>query len=710
MVQTRLALAKQPSTWHDAFMVYWHDPVAFLSGCSPAQRRAFAVLGIHTVGDLLETIPRRYEDYSVTKTLAECQDGEQVTVRVTVKKTSMSPGFRQKMKLIRVVIEDASGTGSALFFNQPWLMKELVPGREVLISGVIHLHDTYGRQLTKPTWRPIEFAAQDEGSIQCMYRATRAMPQKTYRRFIQKALTELAWPVTDPVPEAYLPEGLMGFREAYEAIHEPKHIDQTVRARRRLAYNEALLYRLAFAQTNVLLTRAGGVAIPFSELFAKKFVQSLPFPLTGDQKRAIWQSLQDMQGTKPMRRLLQGDVGSGKTVVAGFVGAHTCQQGHSTMFLAPTDILAGQHAQTFRRMLAPYQIPLFLLTRTQKKAYLAGEELDLSKAEVEARALAGGGFLVGTHALFVQKRLPPDVGFVVIDEQHRFGVEQRQLLAEAERADGRVPHFLSMTATPIPRSLALTLFGDLDVSSLKERPKGRKPITSFVCLGEQKAYAYQAVREAAERKEASFVVCPLIDPSDTLGVASVTEVSNDLQNGALAGLRLGVVHGKLPPAEKEAVMSALAKGELDVLVSTTVIEVGVDIPHATVMVIEGAERFGMAQLHQLRGRVGRSDRASSCYFLTDAGEEARERLDKVAALTDGFDLAEEDFRRRGAGNIFGTEQSGSWAFKIIRWEDLDLLQEAHVRAKQLFEADPDLRYHEWIAKRVNELVTSAHLE
>ena len=691
-------------------MVYWHDPVAFLSGCSPANRRAFAALGIHRVGDLLETIPRRYEDYSVTKTLAECQDGEQVTVRVKVKKASMSPGFRKKMKLTRIVIEDASGTGSALFFNQPWLLKELTPGREVLISGVIHLHDTYGRQLTKPTWRPIELAASDEGDIQAFYRATRAMPQKTYRRFVHKALQELVWPVTDPVPEAYLPEGVMGFREAYEAIHEPKTMTLVPKARRRLAYNEALLYRLAFAQTNALLSRSGGVAIPFQELFAKQFVQKLPFALTGDQKRAVWQALQDMQHDRPMRRLLQGDVGSGKTVVAGFLGAHVCTQGHSTMVLAPTDILAGQHAQTFRRLLAPYQIPLFLVTRTQKKAYLAGEELDLSKAEVERQALLGGAFIVGTHALLVQKRLPPDVGFVVIDEQHRFGVEQRQLLAEATRADGRVPHLLSMTATPIPRSLALTLFGDLDVSSLQEKPKGRKPITSFVCVGEQKGYAYQAAREAVARKEAVFIVCPLIDPSDTLGVASVHELFTDLEQGALTGLKLGMVHGKLPPAEKEAVMRALATGELDAIVSTTVIEVGVDIPHATVMIIEGAERFGMAQLHQLRGRVGRSDRASSCYFLTDAGEEARERLEKVAALADGFALAEEDFRRRGAGNIFGTEQSGALAFSIIRWEDLDLLQAAHTFAKKLLEADPDLQYHEWVAQRVNELVTAAHLE
>lgn len=688
----------------------WHDPLGFLNVVTPSVRRAFAVLGIETMGELLETLPRRYEDFSTVKLLFACQEGDQVTVRVIVKRASATGGFGRRAKLLRVLIEDASGSASALFFNQPWLLKEFTPGREILISGVIHVHEKYGRQITKPAWRPAGTEAESQGEILPIYSTTKSLPQKSYRRVVAATLAAKPGPGEDPLPNTLFPAGLPSWQETFAYIHQPKHIREAELGRRRLAFHEALIYRLAFGLTSRELSAQGGVALSFHEGFAKSFAESLPFPLTGDQKRSIWTALQDMEKPLPMRRLLQGDVGSGKTAVAAFLAAHTCRQGASTILLAPTDILAGQHAETLRRLFAVHHIPLLLITRTQKRAYLGTHEEELSVAEADKRARAGGVVIVGTHALLQEKRIPQDLGLVVVDEQHRFGVEQRQFLASAQRADGLYPHFLSMTATPIPRSLALTLFGDLHVSSLQEKPGGRKPITSYVCVGQQRMQAYDAVRAAAARGEASFVVCPLIDPSDKLGAASVQELAVVLERGPLHGLRLGIVHGRLKPEEKDETMRKLVAGELDVLIATTVIEVGVNVPRATVMVIEGAERFGMAQLHQLRGRVGRSDLASSCYFLTDAEGEPRERLEQVARLQDGFALAEEDFRRRGAGNLFGTEQSGQLPFKAVRWEDTGLFQQAAELARKVLEEDPTLSQIPWIRDEVKRKRELSHNE
>ncbi len=691
-------------------MLSWTDPVGFIQGVTPSMRRGFEALDIRTVGELLTRLPRRYEDFSSEKLLYACGDGESVTVRVRVKKASMTPGFGRR-KLVRAIVEDASGSASALFFNQPWLMKEFTAGREIVLSGLISVHPQYGRQITRPAWRPLpEDGVLPVGEILAVYATTRAIPQKAYRRIVERALAGEPWPKAEPLVAGDRPEGLMGFAEALRAVHQPTTVAQAEQGRRRFAFDEALAYRLGFSLTGKDIVKQGGVAMPFQEAFARTFAESLPFPLTGDQKRAVWVALQDMEKPVPMRRLLQGDVGSGKTAVAAFLAAHVLRSGMSAALLAPTDLLAVQHAQTLRRMFAAHQLPLLLLTRTKQQAWLGHQEEPLKKEAANARARQGGIVLVGTHALLQEKRIPADLGLVIVDEQHRFGVEQRQFLAESTRADGKLPHLLSMTATPIPRSLALTLLGDLEVSSLLEKPGGRLPIRSEVCVGTKRSLAYEAIRAAAGRGEASFVVCPLIDPSDALGKASVQETERQLSTGPLAGLRIGILHGRLKPEEKADVMDRLLRKELDVLISTTVIEVGVDVPHATVMAIEGADRFGMAQLHQLRGRVGRSSLPSRCFFLTDAEGEPLERLGQVARLQDGFALAEEDFRRRGAGNIFGTQQSGYLAFRAVRWSDMDLLQKAAQLAREIVERDPDLEGVPWFRDRVRELRESSHLE
>lgn len=399
-----------------------------------------------------------------------------------------------------------------------------------------------------------------------------------------------------------------------------------------------------------------------------------------------------------MRRLIQGDVGSGKTVVAAFLMAHVQHAGGSAALLAPTDILAKQHYAALRRLYGALPIPLVLMTRTEKTDGW------------EALVKQGNAVFVGTHALLEAKRLPSDLALAVVDEQHRFGVDQRETLVVNWRTDGKVPHLLSMTATPIPRSLALTMYGDLEVSIILEKPAGRIPIKTYVYHGQNRDKAYIAMREAVERKERVFVVCPLIDPSDALGVSSATEEAKRLSKGPLEGIQIGLLHGRMKPKEKEEAMQTFIEGKTPILVSTTVIEVGVDVPNATIIAIEGAERFGLAQLHQLRGRVGRSTLASSCFLLTDAEGEPFQRLKLLETISDGFRLSEEDLKRRGSGNLFGTQQSGELGLKIARLTDTDVISQAQQDAAQIVMEDPDLEKHPALKRKVERLRITAHPE
>lgn len=691
-------------------MLQFRDPVSFLKGAMPAVRKAWAELGILTIEDLLRTIPRRYEDFSQMKPLFEAKEGEMITARVRVKTCQQLPGFRRHIKMMRLLVEDASGTASATFFNQPWLAKELVPGREIFLSGTIGVHPRFGRQMSKPQWEPVEGERLISGSIAPVYALSGSLAQKTYRRLVKLALSELESP-EELIDEALRKKlGLLGIEEAIHQVHAPKTLALAEEARRRFAFEEVLAYRLAFGLANAQARAGNGWMIPLQDAFAKRFVQHLPFPLTDDQKRAVWAMMQDLAQSVPMRRLLQGDVGSGKTVVAAFLAAHVQRFGASVAFLVPTDLLAQQHASTLRRLFLPHLVPLLLLTRTTRRLFFGETETALTGVEAERRIQEGNLVVLGTHALLQERRLPPDLALAIVDEQHRFGVQQRQFLADGLLTNGRTPHLLSMTATPIPRSLALTIFGDLAVSSIKQKPSGRLPVATHVCAGSARETAYAAIRAAAARKEASFVVCPLIETSDVLGVAAATEEFTRLQAGPLAGLRLGLLHGRLKAQEKETVMQALVNGELDVLVATSVIEVGVDVPKATVIAIEGAERFGLAQLHQMRGRVGRSSLPSQCFLLTDAQGEGIARLERVAVLTDGFALAEEDFHRRGSGNLLGTLQSGHLGFRSVRLTDVDLMQAARDEAHRLLEEDPTLKTQPAWQERIRVLKANAHLE
>lgn len=675
-------------------MLRWDEPVSFIKGATPSVRRAWQSLGIQTIGDLLLALPRRYDDFSRITTIREGQSGDTVTLKGKVVKCVKLQTFRKRFQVFRLTLADETGRIAANFFNQPWVMEEFTPDREIYLSGKVRQDPRFGKTVMNPLWEPADKTTLAAGKLAPVYGLSGTLVQKTYRRLVAYALENLA---QDSIGlDTY--DEVRSFVKALHQVHTPESMADAEEGRRVLAYREMLTYQVALRQASRDADAHGAPPIPFDEPFAKSFVERLPFDLTGDQKRAVWAALKDMEAKKPMRRLLQGDVGSGKTAVAAFLMAHVQHAGGSAALLAPTDILAKQHAESLRRMYGHQPIPLFLVTRTEKTEGW------------EEAVVSGNAIFVGTHALLEAGRLPDDLTLAVVDEQHRFGVAQRETLVVAARKDGRVPHLLSMTATPIPRSLALVMYGDLDVSVIREKPAGRIPIKTYACHGAGREKAYAAMREAVERGERVFVVCPLIDPSDALGVASATDEAKRLAKGPLEGIAIGLLHGRMKAKDKDDAMQAFIEGKTPVLVSTTVIEVGVDVPNATVIAIEGAERFGLAQLHQLRGRVGRSHLPSSCYLMTDTDGISFQRLKLLETIDDGFRLAEEDLNRRGSGNLYGTQQSGELGLNIARLTDTDIISRAQTEATEIVKEDPTLERHPWLRRQVERLRVSSHRE
>lgn len=691
-------------------MVKLTDPIGFLSGITPTLRKRFESLELRTVDDLVRTVPRRYDDYSQTVLVRDVRPETVCTLRVRVVSCKVVPSFRKRMKMVRVKFEDASGAVHATFFHQPWLIEQLPPGREVLVSGKVKVHERYGVTFANPLWEPVGAEAIAAGKIAPVYGLTGSLTQKAYRAFVQKALKEIEWPV-DPLSDVWRERfHLLSLTDAFQRVHVPETLREAETGRRRLAFDELLTFQLALQTLRAVSERKGAPAIPFDESFAKRFVQLLPFPLTDDQKKVAWACFQDMKTEKPMRRLLQGDVGCGKTVVAAFLAAHVQRAGSSVVILAPTDVLAKQHAESFRTFFAAHHIPIICVTRGEKSRSFDREQETLDGSGLAQATEEGNAVFIGTHALLEPGRLPKDVALAIVDEQHRFGVEQRELLVAPERPDGRTPHLLSMTATPIPRSLSLTWYGDLDLSIIRQKPQGKKVISTKICVGEERDIAYTAVREAVKRGEQAFIVCPLIDPSDALGVRSAMEELKRLSSGPLRGIRLGLVHGRLKPVEKDAVMRSFLAKELDVLIATSVIEVGIDVPNATVIAIEGAERFGLAQLHQLRGRVGRATLPGTCYLLTDAPTDGQTRLRLLETYDDGLMLAEADLRLRGTGNLLGIEQSGRSGFRAVRLRDTDLIEHARTCARDMIAEDPELERYAFWKERAVGVRQTAHAE
>ncbi len=648
--------------------------------------------GLNTVSDLAEFLPRTYEDYTKVSRIVDLHPGN-VVVRGKI--TNISSRYvRRGLHITQAVLSDESGKVPLTWFNQPYRATHLKGGGEWLVAGEFGLSNRR-YQIMNPSVRASSEVVESGQSIVPIYRQVGGLKTAQLRSLIEQIR-----PVITMLPEHIPPLlqkrfNLFGYADAMLALHFPETTDDIMHGKQRIAFQEVL--ELLYAS---VLNRADNAAleswqIPFDLAAVKTFVAKLPFRLTDDQRRAAWDIIQSFESGVPMNRLLQGDVGAGKTVVAGIAALVAARAGYQSAIMAPTELLARQHAETLATLLEPFGVTVGLLVSSLKK-----KPKDELKSQVKSGAVA---VTVGTHALLQESVTFHKLGFVVIDEQHRFGVHQRQkLLGKGHK----LPHLLAMTATPIPRSLQLTMYGDLDISILRQKPAGRKPIITRIHSPASYKSLFSEVDKEIERGRQVYVVCPLIEgqaengkvavnkstaasassgddpksklqnPSSIIELASVTAEYERLQKTAFKHRRIGLLHGKMTADEKDHVMKQFASHELDILVSTTVIEVGVDVPNATVMVIEGAERFGLAQLHQLRGRVGRSDHQSYCYLIpTESKHTTSLRLKELERSNDGFYLAERDLEMRGPGEIYGRAQHGQLNLQVANLADTRMIAE-----------------------------------
>lgn len=660
-------------------------------------------LGIQTIRDLVYHFPFRHNDFAHISKVTDLEYGREQTVLVSVwEATKTQLGGNPRRTSTQAVVGDDTGNVRAVWFNRGFIADQLKPGTRLVLSGKVNVFQ--GRFVFEsPEYEVVRGQDLDSlvhtGRLVPVYPKTEGLWDKSLRNYIRRALKSCIDQIEEFLPEVIRTrEGLMGLRDAIAQMHYPNTMEDANAARRRLAFDEFLLVQLVVLQRRRDWKGETGVTLDFDSEVVDGFIRSLPFPLTSAQKRAHREILEDIVSDQPMGRLLQGDVGSGKTVVALAALLASVSAGYQGVFMAPTEVLAEQHFLTVRKLLSMNVTsqddgPLVTVnaewaSKPLRLGLLIGSMTKKTKTQVQqAVASAEVDILIGTHAVIQESVTIPNLALAVVDEQHRFGVMQRASLREKSVR----PHLLAMSATPIPRSLYLTLYGDLDVSVLDEMPPGRQEIRTRLVPPESREAAYEMVRREVKAGHQVFVVCPLIQESEVLQTRAATEEYEKLSKQVFPDLHVGLLHGKLPLRDKEQRMAEFQEGKMDVLVATPVIEVGIDIPNATVMLIDGAERFGLSQLHQLRGRVGRGEHQSYCLLLSDSsGEDARERLQLVERLQDGFKLAEEDLHLRGPGDYVGTRQSGFLEFKVAKLSDTDILMMAKREAANLLGDDPDL--------------------
>jgi ATP-dependent DNA helicase RecG len=657
------------------------QPVNTLKGVGGKRTEQLARLGVGTIHDMLMLLPRRHDDYSRMKFIKDLRPGDTVSVmgmldRVETKAT------RNRRGRVEAFLKDQSGTLRLNWFNQTWIAKQLNRGEPYVISGTV---DQYlGRLvMNNPQAEPLDTESLNAGRIVPVYPLTGGLSEKVMRGLMKDVVDAWAERLPDPLPERIREEAdLMDYGDAIAQAHFPDTWQDKKDAELRLAFDDLFLLQLSLLRQRHEWQSAGGQALPVDEEWVARFEEALPFTFTGAQRRVIAEVRADMASERPMNRLIQGDVGSGKTVVAALAMAAAIENGTQAALMAPTSILAEQHYAGVSQMLATFS------DGAMRTALLTGRLRDSEREEVYA-GLAEGSIdvVIGTHAIIQEAVTFHNLGLAVIDEQHRFGVAQRGALRE--KAIHGSPHLLVMTATPIPRTLALTAHADLDLSIIDEMPPGRQPVQTKVIQAKERERAYAFIKGQVEQGRQAYIICPLVEDSDTLDARSAEGEYERLQEKVFPELQVGLVHGRMPSAEKDGQMAAFYAGETDILVSTTVIEVGVNVPNATVMMIENAPRFGLAQLHQLRGRVGRGQGKSYCLLVSDQNFfERDERLAAMERTTDGFELAEIDLQRRGAGDLLGFAQSGHAGLHLL---DIHLIERVQRHAHALYERDPNLQ-------------------
>jgi ATP-dependent DNA helicase RecG len=711
------------------------SPVTVLRGVQDATARLLKRLGVYTVRDALLFFPFRYDDFSDMKSIAELEPGVNQTVVGTIWAVDVRQ-TRNNRPMVTATVSDDSGIITVSWFNQEYIARQLHQGDPIVISG--KPIEFNGRlSFNSPEWEPYDSELLHTGRIVPVYHSTEGLYRRTLRRIMHDAVDRFADQMEDYLPEMVRRDAVViGIKEALRQIHFPDSRQDAAQARKRLAFDEFLMIQLGMLQRKQAWRQSQkGLAMPAEEAVIDSFFSSLPFELTGAQRRVIREILSDMAGSVPMTRLLQGDVGSGKTVVAAAALVVAVANGAQGVLMAPTEILAEQHFKSMSRLLttddgrefansstddveSKVQSPKSKVKGRKPKIEEEPQAVRNTQYAIRIRLLKGStprkeklqiyreiaegevDIVVGTHAVIQEGVNFKRLGLIVVDEQHRFGVVQRDALRQKGIEAGLMPHTLVMTATPIPRSLALTIYGDLEVSVIDEMPPGRRLIKTRWVDSTRRDQAYEFIEKKLEEGRQAFIICPLVEESDKIEAKAATAEYERLQAEVFQTRRLALLHGRMKPKEKDEVMASFHRRDADLLVSTSVVEVGIDVPNATVMLVDGADRFGLSQLHQFRGRVGRGEHQSYCILLAeDAKGTAFERMQIIQDTHDGFRLAEADLEIRGPGQFFGTRQSGMPDLRMAKLSDMATLSLAREQAKALFERDPALSQPEHTALR-----------
>jgi len=671
-----------------------NTPLSELPRIGKKYYKKFHKLGLNTVRDLIYHFPHRYQDFSNVIPIKKLELNQTATVQGKISEIEDSYTPRKRMLLTEAIIEDNTGSVKAIWFNQRYLSKTLKKGHRVSLSGKFKSGPD-GPYLSNPSYERI-FSTKSTihtGGLIPIYPETAGITSRLIRYAIK-----LASPAISEIKE-FLPfkitneQKLLPLKTALNQIHFPKDERTAQKARKRLAFDELFLIQLSVIKQKRALQQHTAKSIPFDKQLVQKFVNRLPFQLTSDQKIAAWDILRDIAKPTPMNRLLNGDVGSGKTVVAAIAALQTASANLQVAFMAPTEILAEQHFNEFKKLLRKFNFKIDILTGSKKT---------LSK---------NTDIVIGTHALIQKGVKFHNLGLTIVDEQHRFGVQQRSVLAQGLKHQDHFPHFLTLTATPIPRTLALTVYGDLDISLLKQMPKGRQKIITKIVEPKERSQAYQFIKDQIKKGQQVFVICPLIEQSEKLEVKSVTQEYEKLNKQIFPDLNISMLHGKMSSKQKQEIMEEFKNKKTDILVSTSVVEVGIDIPNAAVMIIEGADRFGLAQLHQFRGRVGRGKHQSYCFLFTSRNTQTtKARLKALIDCENGFELAEKDLKIRGPGEVYGIRQSGIPDLAMASLGNIQLVEQTRKQANYLLDKDPDLNNYPLLDKKLADFRQRIHFE